>query len=173
VRNVEIKVRLRERARVETQLTRLGARDLGVETQFDVFYASRRGRLKLRESSRDGAALIFYERSDAPALRHSDYDLVRVPDAAALRRLLDASLGRTGELRKQRHLYLLDNVRVHLDEVTHLGSFLELEAVVDATHSEAECAARAAELLGSFGIAPEDRLAVAYVDLLPPTPEQR
>jgi adenylate cyclase class 2 len=173
MRNVEIKVRLRDRARVERELTRLEARDLGVESQVDVFYASRRGRLKLRESSRDGAALILYERSDAPALRHSDYELVRIADANALRQVLDAAIGRTGEVRKRRQLFLLDNVRVHLDQVEQLGDFLELEAVVDATHPEPECRARAAALLERFGIAPGDHLAAAYVDLLPASPQQR
>jgi predicted adenylyl cyclase CyaB len=168
VRNVEIKVRLTDRARVEAELARLGARDAGTESQHDVFYACRHGRLKLRESSRDGAALIHYERRDAAALRASDYELVRLAAATPLRQLLDRALGRCGELRKERHLYLLDNVRVHLDEVEHLGSFLELEAVVDASHPEPACAARAAALLLEFGIAATDHLAGAYVDLLPP-----
>lgn len=168
MRNVEIKVRLHDRARVEAELARLAARDAGTESQHDVFYSCLRGRLKLRESSRDGAALILYERSDTAALRASDYDLVHVGDAAALRRVLDAALGRTGELCKRRHLYWIDNVRVHLDEVEGLGSFLELEAVVDPSHPEPECRARATALLQRFGIRPEDHLAVAYVDLLPP-----
>jgi predicted adenylyl cyclase CyaB len=166
MRNVEIKVRLRARARVERALARLPARDAGRESQFDVFYKCPHGRLKLRESSREGAVLIHYERADAPTLRTSDYALVRVADAEALRRLLDVALGRCGEVRKERHLYLVDNVRVHLDEVEGLGSFLELEAVVDAAHPEPDCRARAAALLDSLGVAPGDELAVAYVDLL-------
>lgn len=168
MRNVEIKVRLRARAQVEAALARLSARDAGRESQFDVFYNCGSGRLKLRESSRDGAALIHYQRADQAALRASDYALVPVEDADGLRQLLDRALGRSGEVRKERHLYLLDNVRVHLDEVKGLGSFLELEAVVDAAHPEPWCRARAAALLDSLGITPGDELAVAYVDLLPP-----
>jgi adenylate cyclase, class 2 len=173
MRNIEIKARLRDRSRVERELAGLAARDLGVESQVDIFYTSRRGRLKLRASSRDGAALILYERSDTAALRHSDYDVVRVADAAAMRRLLDEACGRTGEVRKQRHLFLIDNVRVHLDAVEELGDFLELEAVVDAAHPESACQAHAAEILARFGITPGDHVAVAYVDLLPPAPHER
>src|SRR5207249_9546222 len=41
---------------------------------------------------------------------------------------------------------LLDNVRIHLDEVDGLGRFLELEAVVDAAHDEAACRRRVVEI---------------------------
>jgi hypothetical protein len=99
MRNIEIKARLRDRQRVEAELARLGARDAGNESQHDVFYRAARGRLKLRQSSRDGTALIAYVRGDAPALRASDYDLVRLEDGTALRRVLDAALERCGEVR--------------------------------------------------------------------------
>jgi len=125
-----------------------------------------RGRLKLRISSRDGATLIAYARSDSAELRDSSYELVRVADAQALRRALDATLEPAGEVRKTRHLYFVDNVRVHLDRVEGLGSFLELEAVVDAEHDATQCAQAARLLLERCGVTPEAHLAVAYVDLL-------
>jgi adenylate cyclase class 2 len=103
-------------------------------------------------------------------VRASDYDLVPIANGDGLRRVLDAALGRSGEVRKTRHLYWVDNVRVHLDEVEGLGRFLELEAVVDAAHSEDRCRERAGQLLDSFGIRPADHLAVAYLDLAPETP---
>lgn len=165
MRNIEIKARLRDRGRVEVELARLGARDAGRESQHDIFFRSARGRLKLRLSSRDGASLIAYARGDAPVLRASDYELVRVEDGVEMQLVLDTALERCGEVRKERHLYWVDNVRVHLDRVEGLGDFLELEAVVDAAHPEAACRGHAAALLERFGVAPGDRVAVAYVDL--------
>lgn len=165
-RNVEIKARLRDRARVEAALQKLDARDLGEESQTDVFWDAPHARLKLRMSSRDGASLIAYSRADDPSLRTSHYDLVAVPDPDALRRALDHALVPAGEVRKQRHLFRIENVRVHLDQVEGLGAFLELEAMVDAQYPEAACARRAGELLAAFGIPSEDHLAVAYIDLL-------
>jgi adenylate cyclase class 2 len=163
--NVEIKVRLDDRPRVEAELLRLGARDMGVETQLDVFWHVPRGRLKLRLSSRDGATLIAYARNDAAKLRDSRYELARIADAEALRRALDAALEPAGEVRKTRHLYLVDQVRVHLDRVEGLGSFLELEAVVDASHDSEQCFHAAQQLLERFGIAADAHLAGAYLDL--------
>jgi predicted adenylyl cyclase CyaB len=166
VRNIEIKARLRDRARVEAELARIGAENAGVETQHDTFYGCPSGRLKLRDSSRDGAMLIHYVRSDDAAPRRSEYRLAPVADPESLRQVLDLALGGAGEVRKERHLYWVDNVRVHLDRVENLGEFLELEAIVDGDHPEDACARGCEELLVAFGIEPMDRIAVAYVDLL-------
>jgi len=164
--NIEIKARLHDRARVEQVLRELGARDAGPETQRDTFWQSGRCRLKLRESSRAGeTTLIAYRRAAGAELRSSHYERSPVADPDGMRRVLDAALERAGEVRKIRHLHWIDNVRVHLDEVDGLGTFIELEAVVDAAHSEAACKSLATALLDRFGIAPEDRLAAAYVDL--------
>lgn len=165
-RNVEIKARLGDRAAVTAALAALGARDAGAETQHDRFFATAAGRLKLRVSSRDGAALLAYRRADAAELRASDYDRVPVADAEALARVLAVALEAAGEVRKRRHVWFVDNVRVHLDDVEHLGEFIELEAMVDASHSEAQCLERARELLRLFGVRAEDVVAVAYVDKL-------
>lgn len=165
-RNLEVKAHLRDRTRVLQALQAAGARDAGTELQHDVFYHSQRGRLKLRTSSRDGACLIAYGRTDAAAVRESEYTLTPLADPESARRALDLALGRAGEVRKERHLWRVDNVRVHLDRVEGLGEFLELEAVVDAEHGDAACRAACDALLERFGVLPSDHLATAYVDLL-------
>jgi predicted adenylyl cyclase CyaB len=98
--------------------------------------------------------------------RASDYTLVPVADPEELRAVLDRAIGREGQVRKERHLYRIDNVRIHLDRVEGLGDFLELEAIVDAGHREPDCHRSCELLLDRFGIPPEARLAVAYFDLL-------
>jgi predicted adenylyl cyclase CyaB len=164
-RNIEIKARLRDRGAVLAALAALAARDDGIETQHDRFWSAPHARLKLRTSSRDGASLLAYRRADASGLRSSDYERVAVAAPEALARLLDAALVPAGVVRKRRHLFHVDNIRVHLDEVESLGQFIELEAVVDAAHPEPLCRERAAALLERFGIVPPDIVAVAYVDL--------
>jgi predicted adenylyl cyclase CyaB len=168
-RNIEIKARMHDRAGVLAALVALGARDAGSEVQEDRFWRVADGaRLKLRQSSRDGAALLAYRRADTAQLRVSAYERVPVAGAevAALVRALDAVLEPAGTVIKERHLWFVDNVRVHLDHVQGLGEFLELEAMVDDAHPEAACHAAALALLRRFRIADADRVAVAYVDLL-------
>ena len=69
-------------------------------------------------------------------------------------------------VRKRREILLWDNVRIHLDEVDGLGTFLELEAVVDERHDEATCHAQVARLMPALGLAESDLIAASYADLL-------
>ena len=91
--------------------------------------ACRDGRLKLREETPGGAALIQYHRSDRPEARESRYRIAPVEDGPALREALDAALGTLVVVDKERRLLLWEGVRIHLDTVEGLGSFLELEGV--------------------------------------------
>ena len=99
--------------------------------QRDTYFAVAHGRLKLREEEPGGATLIAYERPDAASERVSSYRLVPVAEPAPLRDALRAASGVTARVVKRRHLLLWETVRIHLDEVRGLGSFLELEAVAE------------------------------------------
>ncbi len=167
--NVEIKAHLRDRVAVERRLRALGARGPQELAQHDSFYAAPHGRLKLRRIAGQGAELIFYQRPDAPGPKVSEYSLCLVPDAQALDRVLRGALGGLGELRKRRTLYLLGATRVHLDQVEGLGDFLELEVVLGAADTAAEGQARAHELLEALGVAREDLVVGAYLDLVSAT----
>src|SRR5215213_1650988 len=129
-RNVELKARDADPARTLERALAAGAREHGILHQRDTYFAVRHGRLKLREEEPGGATLIAYERPDTAAERVSDYRLVPVPDPAALRAALEATDGILAVVAKARRLLLWeDSVRIHLDAVEGLGSFLELEAV--------------------------------------------
>jgi len=69
-------------------------------------------------------------------------------------------------VRKRREVLLLDNVRIHLDEVDGLSRFLELEAVVDAAHDEAACRRRLAEITAALGLREADFIRASYAELL-------
>ena len=165
MRNIEIKARLLDPAALELRLQKLPARFVASFRQRDVFFTSPQGRLKLRFVN-DAAELIYYVRSDDAAVRGSDYQRQPVSDGEGLCGILEAALGSCGEVRKQRRLYLLDNIRVHIDEVDGLGSYMEVEAVIDAEHNEATCQQATQSLLRELEIAPADFEARAYVDLL-------
>jgi predicted adenylyl cyclase CyaB len=69
-------------------------------------------------------------------------------------------------VRKTRILYLIGQTRVHVDEVQGLGDFLELEVVLRPGQSELEGKNIVTALLSEFGIAQNELIAEAYVDLL-------
>ena len=166
-RNVEIKLRVGGHAAIVARLRALpGARDAGVLRQRDVFFHTPCGRLKLRTTTGRPAQLIHYDRPDNPTLRTSEYTIVETPDGDALGAVLDQVLGRRGEVRRRRHLFQFDNVRIHLDEVGHLGHFVELEAVLDAAHDEQACRQSAHDLVQALGLADAIPEARAYIDML-------
>jgi predicted adenylyl cyclase CyaB len=165
-RNLELKSRYPDLARAARVAEELGASHVWTKRQTDTYFNAPRGRLKLRESEGRVAELIAYERPDTPDQRESVYHLVPIPDAHALKSALAASLGVRVVVDKRRTLYMWHNVRIHLDEVDNLGSFIEFEALLARPEDEADSPGRLAHLTDVLGIRGEDRVAQSYSDLI-------
>ena len=166
-RNLELKARCPDLARVARLATDLGAIQQWTKHQTDTYFRVPHGRLKLREFDDErGAELIGYERPDHAAARQSAYRVVPVSDPAALKATLAGALGVRVVVAKQRTLYTWHNVRIHLDVVETLGSFIEFEAVLESAADEAASPARLAQLAKTLCVADSDRVAASYADLL-------
>jgi adenylate cyclase class 2 len=110
--------------------------------------------------------LIAYERSDDSGHRESRYRIVDVEDDVELEAALADALGIKAVVRKERRLFLWEGVRIHLDRVDDLGSFIELEAVAasgDADLGRLEILL--ADLRHSLGIQEADLIGSSYCDL--------
>jgi homotetrameric cytidine deaminase len=166
--NVECKARDVDPEATAARCVALGAVDLGVLHQSDTYFASARGRLKLRDQGPEGARLIAYRRPDATADTESNYVLASTSEPDALIEALDAALGTSVVVVKRRRLFMWENVRIHLDEVEGLGGFIELEAVIGDGAGESVTAARdkVARLRAELAIADDALVAVGYSDLL-------
>jgi homotetrameric cytidine deaminase len=165
LRNVELKARDHDPEATLAAALAHGAVDQGVLTQTDTYFAAREGRLKLREE--DGAGtLIAYARADEAAARTSAYHLVAAPDPAALKTALDDALGTVVVVEKFRRLLLWQDVRIHLDAVEGLGTWLELEAVAPAESDLAEEHRKVAELRTVLKMVDENVVATGYAAML-------
>jgi adenylate cyclase class IV len=151
----------------------LGAEDRGTITQCDTYFEVARGGLKLREEQPGRPHLIQFERTSEPQQRESRYRIIEVSDGTALCAALAEAIGIRGVVVKQRHLLLWQNVRIHLDEVGQLGTFIELEAVAppdsDLTHEHR----LVAELRDALGITDERLVALGYAAQLLQAPARR
>ena len=163
-RNVELKAHDPDPARTLERALQAGARDAGLLRQRDTYFTVPHGRLKLREEDPGGATLIAYDRPDAASARVSSYRLVPVADPEPLRDALTAANGVDVVVVKRRHLLLWETVRIHLDEVRGLGSFLELEAVAEPDSDLSSERARVAHLRAALDIADEALQAGSYAD---------
>jgi len=165
-RNLEIKARIADVAAARAVVQWLGARPAGADEQVDTYYRiDRTDRLKLRTFGDGRAELIHYHRSEATGVRTSDYEVTPVRDGPT-RSLLVPATDPVVVVRKHRELHWLDNVRVHLDTVEGLGTFIELEAVVDARHDENACRQQIDRITVALRLREEDLIRGSYADLL-------
>jgi len=169
-RNVEIKARVDDLAALERRVRGLaedrGAGEPEVLHQRDTYFRVPDGRLKLRDFGDGSAELIYYQRPDDAGPKTSHYRKVETRDPTGLRALLTEALELEGEVIKERHVWLLDRTRIHLDRVERLGDFVELEVVLSEDETEATGAAEARDVMTSLEISNEDLVEGAYVELL-------
>ncbi|MGZ4254934.1 MAG: cytidine deaminase [Solirubrobacteraceae bacterium] len=165
--NVELKARDLHPDATRARCVALGAVEAGVLAQRDTYFAGRHGRLKLRvEQGGERAELVAYRRSDSAEPSESTYVLAPVDAPDTLAEALDAALGTTVVVSKQRRLLLWEGVRIHLDEVEGLGSFVEFEAVLPEAGDLDTARAKVAHLRESLGIGDDALVSVGYSDLL-------
>ena len=113
--NVELKARDPEPDATAARCVALGAEDRGVLVQRDTYFAARHGRLKLRQSGQGDDELIAYRRPDAAEPAESAYVRAAIREAETVGEALEAALGRVVVVAKRRHLFIWENVRIHLD----------------------------------------------------------
>lgn len=164
MRNVESKFRYADHDAVLARALDAGATDEGLLHQRDQFYTVPKGRLKLRTIDGAGCELMAYQREDRPEARASDYGRYATRDATSLADVLERALPRADVVEKNRHLLLLRNTRIHLDDVVGLGRFVELETII-TTQSDDDAAAEHDEVMTTLGLGGAERIAVGYVDL--------
>ena len=164
-RNLELKAFDPDPAATLAAALALGAEDHGVLRQRDTYFHAAQGRLKLREQEGAPAELIAYARADRTGPKVSTYRVVPVFDPDALAAALHDVLGTRAVVEKERRLLLHRDVRIHLDRVAELGTFVELEAVAGAGGITA-AVPRVDALRAALGIADERLVAKGYAELL-------
>ena len=165
-RNLEVKAIDPDPQATLAAALEIGAEDRGVLHQRDTYFHAVVGRLKLREAPPMPAQLIAYDRAELAGPKVSLYRVVDVADHVALIDALTESLGVRCVVEKARRLLLWRNVRIHLDHVTELGDFVELEAVATSPGGLEVERDRVEQLRVALGIADERLVSRGYADLL-------
>jgi predicted adenylyl cyclase CyaB len=166
-RNVELKARDADPVRSLEICLALGVEDRGELWQRDTYFHVARGGLKLREQRPGAPHLIQFERDDEPQERESRYRIVEIAgDPETLVAALDAALGVRGVVEKRRRLLLWRDVRIHLDTIERLGTFVELEAVAPPESDLTLEQTRVAELREALAIEDDRLVDRGYATLL-------
>ncbi len=166
LRNIELKARLGDIDAARAIAEAIATERLARQHQVDTYFHCQTGRLKLRQIDGLSAQLVWYSRPDEEGPKASDYRLVPVANPETLKAALSAALGVRVVVDKRREVFLWHNVRIHLDEVTGLGSFLEFEAVLGPQVDDEKGRGQLKKLTEKFAIVPADRLPGSYADML-------
>lgn len=164
--NIEIKAKCTDPGFVRQWLLLQKAKFIGTDLQTDTYFNVTIGRLKLREGNIENN-LIYYNRSNQPGPKKSNFQLVKVINPAELKEVLSKSCGIKMIVKKEREIYYIENVKFHIDVLEGLGSFVEIEAGnILADKTEPELLEQCNFYLKEFGIEEEDLIAESYSDML-------
>jgi adenylate cyclase class IV len=165
-RNIEIKARIDDPAACVARAAAIADQGPIAIEQDDTFFRCIGGRLKLRAFADGTGELIYYRRANSQGPKESFY--LRSPTSApdALRESLTLANGQAGRVKKHRQLFLVGRTRIHIDDVEHLGHFLELEVVLADDEPVEVGISEAHGLIKRLGIHPHQLVEEAYVDLL-------
>ena len=164
--NIEIKARVPDFEALRRRADQLRDTPVQVIPQEDTFFNCLNGRLKLRELGPQRGQIVYYHRADVAGPKLSEYQIFETGDPAGLKSILSAAYGVRGVVSKVRYLYMVGQTRIHLDEVSGLGKFMELEIVLRPGQTDAEGQSIAENLMSKLDIKPGDLIEGAYMDLL-------
>lgn len=164
MQNVEFKAELRNLEAARRQCAALGAERIGFLRQTDTYYRLADGRLKRRTAPGEPVEWIYYHRPDRVTPKMSNYTILT--DEQARRRWGTTNLRPWVTVTKTRELWMIDGVRIHLDEVDGLGNFVEFEAMVSREFDVKACHLATQELREIFGPLLGEPVAVSYSDMV-------
>jgi predicted adenylyl cyclase CyaB len=164
--NVEIKARCGDQEHIRSVLRSQGADFRGEDRQVDTYFRTLSGRLKLRQGNIENN-LIYYERPDQDGPKTSHCILYPSSGKSSLKQILEKSMGIKVVVDKRREIWFLDNIKVHLDRVSGLGDFVEIEAQSEEGDlSEEYLLEQCTGLMEEFGITGSELVSASYSDLL-------
>jgi adenylate cyclase class IV len=168
MKNIEFKSELRDIELARATCLVLGARRRSVLHQTDEFVQVAEGRLKRRSERIEGepgtrVTWIWYDRPDRVGPRGSRWTKLDDRQVDVRWPGLDRTVVKL--IVKRRELWMLENVRIHLDAVAGLGNYFELEGVCGIADDPAEARLKVETLLEKFRPALGEAVSGSYADL--------
>ncbi len=164
--NIEIKAHTENLHEIQKRINDIYGSDHSVLNQKDIYYRCSEGRLKLRMFSQKDGELISYRRENIQGPKKSRYSIYKTNNPGELNKALRSSVGIIGVVEKKRLVYITGQTRIHLDLVKNLGSFVELEVVLNEGQNDKEGEDIARDIMQTIGIETENLICVSYIDLL-------
>ncbi|MBX2897529.1 MAG: class IV adenylate cyclase [Cyclobacteriaceae bacterium] len=127
-RDFTLKARLYDSRKIKDQLLKLGASCVGTDNQVDRYFEVSQGKLKWRQGNIENL-ITHYERIQEGGLEKTVVYRYEVnPSQETIQQLFDL-YKEASTVRKQRTIYWLGNVKIHVDKLPDGREFVELEAM--------------------------------------------
>lgn len=165
MKNIEIKVKIHEWNRTLSSVEAFAGHTGITLSHFDTFFAVPVGRLKLRCIDSTHWELIYYWRADSEGPKISRYFRIPLRTPRASRWIIRKALRVKRVVYKERILFLVGDVRIHLDRVSGLGEFLELEVPVAKSRNQCLASVIINRIVENLGVQHCDYIKSAYADL--------
>lgn len=165
-KNYEIKIPvndIKEYQKAVQNLLRNKKHKQFIELQKDVYYKINEGRLKLRIINNKTGNLIYYDRNENNKKRVSNYIISATKNFKELDEILRKLFDIFIIVDKRRVIYTFDNIRIHLDKVDKLGSFIEIEIIYDILKDAKK---KMNDLVKYFRLDANDFIKDSYSDML-------
>lgn len=164
--NVEIKAKCEDLERIRKILEKENAKFEGTDRQIDTYFNTLNGRLKLREGNIENC-LVSYDRADETKPKLSSVTLYDTSEKSyTLKEILTKHFGIKCVVDKQRDIYHIENIKILLDKVEGLGTFIEIEASSAKRRDEEKLRKQTEEYMKKFGIKKKDLIDISYSDMI-------
>jgi len=164
--NYEFKARCNNIEALESRLQEQKPLYIGSDHQVDTYFNVPIGRMKLREGNIENS-LIHYNRTNTAGAKQSEVTLYQHRPDKALKEVLSKALGVKIVVSKTRRIYFIDNVKFHFDNVSELGSFVEVEAIdKDGSVGIEKLKQQCSYYIQLFDITEDQFIAESYSELL-------
>lgn len=164
LQNVDFKCELRDPGLARLALKRFNSILAATVSHRDTFFRVPDGRLMRREAEGEPVEYVLYHRVDRPIPTISRFTILSEDEARL--RLGAADPPVWVEVWKQREIWLLQNARVHLDQVEGLGWFMEIDVLVTRDQHVGRCHELIRRIREALAPALGGLIATSYADMV-------
>lgn len=164
--NIELKAYCKDKEKIRKILLSNGAKYIGTDQQTDTYFNSKSGRLKLREGNIENK-LMHYIREDKKNSKKNTLTFYQTTANSSLKEILQKTMGTKSIVTKTREIFLIENVKFHIDTVNGLGDFIEIEATdADTSIPSEKLQEQCNHYIKILEINAKDLISESYSDLL-------
>jgi len=152
-----LKAQLDDFQQIEQILKEINATFVGLDEQKDYYFETTRGKLKYRKGNIEHLITHYERKIEAGAERTIVYHYDTNPNQTQIESLFQENK-QIGFVEKSRQIFLLDNIKIHLDTLPEGQKFIEIEAIDrSGAYSEQALKNQCIALKERLGI-PDDKL---------------